>query len=709
MQLRELKRILYCLVVTLGAFTGGVACEGGGLQTAQSADYVIRPYLEFSFPTVVVGRSSPIELEIENVGAVDLQIASALIQTRMSMDNEFQISLQIPGSETYEEVNFEEDDSGYEPALDYPISVPPGEVLKVMVTYTPLDEVVDSGTIYFNTNAGTDNNPEKAQIELPIVVTEGSPQISVTPARLDFDVVPAGEERTQQVTVTNLGTKVLRLTDLRIDGSQDFTPLINGRDPRRQPEVLIDPDEDGIPGISPFDPDVAGSGSVVIDVNYAPAIAGPDSAFLVISSNDVNTITLPVELIANSRNPCLNVVPGALEFPGSLVSRADSRPVLMESCGGAPLEITEVRIEDDTDGVFRIEGELALPVNLPAAPPQGVRPSSELSISFEPREQKIYNATLVILSDDPVSPELRVSILGRGTENICPQARAAQDEFYVLPLDTVILDGSPSIDQDGPDNLPVEYEWVMTSRPEGSLSQPVESFNDRQQPADGGLSDDLSTPFALFFVDVPGYYTAELRVKDQFGLDSIACRNPAVVTIVAEFDEAIQVQLTWEAVSEEDASRERAADLDIHMKHPHATAWFSDPLDCYFNNPTPDWGQPDNPQDDPFLDLDDFSGAGPENLSLAIPQNTDVLAGEYLVGVDYYRQTDRVDGYVYGSARAFVRIFINGVLAWDYTGAGEEGSKELLAEGHFWEAAAISWPSGEVRTVDMYYEERPGE
>jgi hypothetical protein len=381
----------------------------------------------------------------------------------------------------------------------------------------------------------------------------------------------------------------------------------------------------------------------------------------------------------------------------------------MESCGGSALEITEVRIEDDVEGVFGLEGEIALPVNLAAATLEGNRPSSELSISFSPREQKIYNATLVIVSDDPVSPERRVSILGRGTENICPQARAAQDQFYVLPLDTVVLDGSPSVDQDGPDNLPIEYEWVITSRPEGSISQPVESFNDRQQPADGGLPDDVSTPFSLFFVDMPGYYTAELRVRDQFGLDSVACRNPAVVTIVAEPDQAIQVQLTWEPVSEEDAGRERAADLDVHMKHPSAPAWFSSPYDCYFGNPTPDWGQPNNPQDDPFLDLDDFSGAGPENLSLAVPENTDVLAGEYIVGVDYYRQTDRVDGHVYGPVRAFVRIFINGVLTWDFTAEGEEGSRELSAEGHFWEAAAISWPSGEVRTLNQYYEERPGE
>ena len=42
--------------------------------------------------------------------------------------------------------------------------------------------------------------------------------------------------------------------------------------------------------------------------------------------------------------------------------------------------------------------------------------------------QIIYNGTLVIKSDDPVMPERRINLLGRGSDNICPQARVAVDE-----------------------------------------------------------------------------------------------------------------------------------------------------------------------------------------------------------------------------------------------------------------------------------------
>ena len=74
--------------------------------------------------------------------------------------------------------------------------------------------------------------------------------------------------------------------------------------------------------------------------------------------------------------------------------------------------------------------------------------------------------------------------------NACPQARAAQEEFYVVPLDVVTLDGSPSIDQDGPNNRPVSYEWIITNRPDHSISQPHESFFDPAQPPNGGTDDD---------------------------------------------------------------------------------------------------------------------------------------------------------------------------------------------------------------------------
>ena len=684
-----------------------LGCDDDGITTSKSPDYVVRPS-EVVFPTLVVGLELIKEVEIENIGEADLLISEFTIQSNESIVGEFEIGIQDLGEDDYTNVEFERSDEGT--VINRSFSIPPGEILKVKVRYEPQDETPENAAIYFNSNVVDDNDPDRSRIPIPISVTGGSPQIQVSPLQLDFDVVPAGTDKTLDVVISNVGASVLQITQVQINGSQDFTPLIDGRDPRRQPEILEDPDRDGLAGISPFIEGTDNDGRLTLQVRYAPAVAGPDGATLVISSNAQEDIS--VDLVANSRNPCLDVVPQALEFSASLVNRSDSRPITLESCGGAALTIEEIYIEDNQGNAFAIEEEQEFPIILPAAPPQGLRPSQDLQISFRPTATVIYNGTLVIRSDDPVMPERRVALLGRGSDNICPQARVAVDEFNLLPLDTVVLDGSPSVDQDGPNNVPVNYEWAITSRPEGSISMPVESFNNPQQPSDGGLADDINTPYALFFIDLPGIYTIELNVRDQFGLDSLspACDNPAVITIVAEPEEAIQVQLTWTPGSEIDQERDRAGDLDLHFAHPFAdSVWFGQPYDCFFRNPTPDWGQSDNPQDNPFLDLDDFSGTGPENLRLAVPEDTDILGSEYIVGVDYYNHIDRIDGYEYGSVLASLKIFINGVLAWDYTEDGGEGVKEMLTTGHFWEAASIAWPSGVVTTLDRYYEERPNQ
>ena len=64
-------------------------------------------------------------------------------------------------------------------------------------------------------------------------------------------------------------------------------------------------------------------------------------------------------------------------------------------------------------------------------------------------------------------------------------------------------------------------------------ARPLERFYEPAQPVNGGDPDDPSTPEAVFFVDMPGTYTVELRVTDNLGLDSVACMNATAVTITA--------------------------------------------------------------------------------------------------------------------------------------------------------------------------------
>jgi hypothetical protein len=669
------------------------------------------------FGKLAIDESADRQIELTNTGTGPLGIERILLDVNVAAE-EFVLYFK---TERDGQENVLIDRTG-EPQIRFPLTIQPQETLFLVVNYTAKSEEAPTGAVIVRSN-----DSANLEVRIPITLSEGGAEINVAPNSYDFGRVPAGEMVEHEFTITNVGQLALDVNQILLNGSQDFVPLVQDGDVQKDPRRI---DRDILKTLQPNE-------SMGVFVRYEPQVEGPDQGQLSITSSDPRTPEVNVNLTANGATPCLRFSPGALEFRTSLVNRTDSRPLTMESCGGETVTIRRMYPNEGGDPAFSLVDLEAEGVSLPLALPAYSQsdqanglpaPSQLVQVEFTPREQRIHNGSLVVESDDPtgelVTPECvndaeikcwykkEVSLLGRGVLNACPQARAAQEEFYVVPLDVVALDGSPSIDQDGPNNRPVEYEWVITSRPEGSTSQPRESFFDPGQPANDGPEDDRSTPNSVFFVDLAGTYTAELRVRDNLGLDSIACENPAVVTIVARPEEAIHVQLVWRTPLDEDETDREGTDLDLHLLHPNAANWGDsevvEPYDCYYLNPTPDWGQLENSEDDPSLDIDDINGAGPENANLNNPENTGPLGSPYLVGVQYYSSHGRQTGTDFESSCAKLRIFIRGELAWEYEpedGPTEPclaGEKLMEAEGHFWDVANIEWPSGDIAMRDRY-------
>ena len=131
---------------------------------------------------------------------------------------------------------------------------------------------------------------------------------------------------------------------------------------------------------------------------------------------------------------------------------------------------------------------------------------------------------------------------------------------------------------------------------------------------------------------------------------------------------AIVVELTWQTPGdpdESDTGPEAGSDLDLHFAHPNALQsqelpWMNQPWDCFWFNPNPNWGSVDSAEDDPIMLLDDVDGAGPEVITLPIPEN-DTL---YHVGVHHWNDNG------YGPSVASVRVWIAGQLAAELPGEG---------------------------------------
>ena len=638
----------------------------------------------FSFPSAPPGAPAMTEeLTVRNDGDLDLTLTS--FDFDLLEDNSYVLDYQREGSE--------ERLIGFDPTQEEPnllanseITLAPDESLTFFLTYTP-DNAGAGRAIRFATN--DENHP---YVTLPITGAEASSELRVTPTQLNFGYVNAGEVVERELTVTNVGSAISTLDLVRISPTMsDFSVTLNGVNPIDDPSVLVDPDGDGVDGLSAM-------ASFTMIVKYAPPVQGPDSGVLEILEANGGLRSVPLR--ANDLNPCINLLfpdtphsnADELDFGPSLVESTRIQDVVVESCGGQTLEISAIRVEGAEFGL----GD-GLPPSYPARLPpvtDGYVTANSFQVTFTPPELDLYSGTLIVESNDPMSPVLEIPLRGRGSMNACPVAEVARAELMVSPLEIVTLDGSSSVDPDGPNGIPVRYSWSVTQRPAGSTAQPVERLSNSRRPADGGVADDTTTPQAFFFVDVAGEYLIELTVEDDQGFSSAECADAvATLHINARPESAVHVELTWHTPSDEDETDLDGTDVDLHLLHPSAMGWANglSELDCHYANINPDWG-PAGPDGNPSLDIDDANGAGPENITIDTPEVTN--NGYYRVGVHYYSSGDSFFGEDYGPSDSTIRIYLEGVLSGEWI-------QRLNSTGSFWEVAGIEWGEASSRVIEI--------
>lgn len=169
----------------------------------------------------------------------------------------------------------------------------------------------------------------------------------------------------------------------------------------------------------------------------------------------------------------------------------------------------------------------------------------------------------------------------------------------------------------------------------------------------------------------------------------------------------VYIELTWITPVEApgDSGPSGGADLDLHLLHPNVNSpqcdpdgdgvlaatcgcdvdgdglddgLFESPWDCFWFDPSPDWGA-SGPLNDPLHGDDPTEKTGPETILLQEPED----GATYRIAVH---------GWSGPSALATVRIFITGSLVF-------EMSDVPLDEGEAWHVATLSWPSGEVLPI----------
>ncbi len=360
----------------------------------------------------------------------------------------------------------------------------------------------------------------------------------------------------------------------------------------------------------------------------------------------------------------LSAEPSVLVF--TFQGRGDQvvRRTLLVNEGDAVLEV--LRFDFEGAATYSLEQDLELPLRL--VPGQHLelavryladdqRPDAGtirvVSDGTEPAEIRMVSERKVVGGDDPC---LRV-IPNRLNFGALVRGQVGVQGFDLLSCGTAsvqVRDVARGVDFFGP--LPDTFQlqnppaFPLVLEP-GAMQHIDVEFSPRRAGLTGGFwnvrSDDPASP--------------EQRV------DVSALVNPPPLG-----DVEFHIRLEWNT---------DLTDVDLHLLGPGGLMWTCEG-DCYFSNAAPNWGDPNEFVDDPFLDVDDVDGFGPENINLETP-----MPGTYTVLVHYY---DDHEGDV---PDATVEVLNRGNVV------GRYGPQRLEDVDDVWQVVEIDWPGLALRPL----------
>lgn len=220
--------------------------------------------------------------------------------------------------------------------------------------------------------------------------TDVGPEIDVDPPILQLLGAVGQTSEPVLLTIRNLGTDPLEVSGATIVGAG-----FDLADVPDWPQTLAPGD------------------SVTVGVTYTPPNAGRHEGAVTITSDDADEAMTRVPLNGRISMSCVRAMPSTLDLggvePGAESGRFQTQIV---NCGDAPLNIGEVTQEGDEGFGWEVEGgdELA---NSTLTPGQAVRLRLwYANTGLAPGETT--SAQLVLVTDAPRTPELRINLRARG-------------------------------------------------------------------------------------------------------------------------------------------------------------------------------------------------------------------------------------------------------------------------------------------------------
>ncbi len=182
-------------------------------------------------------------------------------------------------------------------------------------------------------------------------------------------------------------------------------------------------------------------------VGFNPTMVGMFNGTLTFVSDDPMSPNATVNLSGNGVSPMIAVSPMTVDFGAQLVGHtSQGRDVTIKNTGTASLTITQLNISGPQMAAFAEVNPPGLPSSLSAGA------SEPITITLTPAAVGADTATLVIQSDDPNTPQVKVKLTGSGVSSVLAASPMTLD-FGVVKAPGKAMDKMITITNSGGDPI----------------------------------------------------------------------------------------------------------------------------------------------------------------------------------------------------------------------------------------------------------------